>query len=389
MKRFRFTITPFVLILPLLCSADEVPIKTGMTELHATLLNLNHDLTRPLPQPGSPEHQKVEVRMERLGRLAHRVSAQKPTHGTGQLYSILGEALPEQANQMTVAWRLGQTSYSRALFRTLSTTCLECHSASGSKSPIAHPIEDKEMALWNPIDRGRYLRSVGHIEQAFEEFRQVIRHPVPSADSQFILEEALYELLSLETRTAGHPTRLLGVLKPLLGLETLPKYLGADLSGWIRDLEAWSRESTPKKIRITGTSLLKRARKHIVKARKLQESATDRSSLVWYWRAVTDLYGSMKQELSPEQRGDALFLLGSAFEVLTPRNQETLHERFYESCIREVPHTPRSDLCYRKLERTVISGYTGSSGTRIPEEVRKRLLELWGSAFLKKGLELR
>jgi hypothetical protein len=229
---------------------------------------------------------------------------------------------------------------------------------------------------------------MGYPEKAFEVFSHAIQNIEPRQDSAQTLEDALYELLSLETRTSENPTRVIGVLKPLLERENLPRYLKADLKGWVRDLEAWGRESVSKS-KIKGTSLLSRAKQRSRKARDLQESSTDRSSLVGYWRAVADLYRALKTDLRTDQRGEVFSLLGNAFEVLTPPHQETLHERFYEACIREVPHTPRSDLCYRKLERSVVAGYTGSSGTRIPEEVRKRLLELWGMAFLKTGLELR
>jgi hypothetical protein len=359
-----------------------------MKELHTILLNLNADLSGKLPYPGTAEHQRVEVRMERLTRLAHRAGSSGPGRGPGQLIPILGEALPEQADQMTSAWRLGQTSYSRALFRTLSATCLECHAAAGPSAPVSHRIEDRDLAHWSPVDRGRYLRSMGFPEKAFEVLSQAIQTSGSRQEVSQTLEDALYELLSLETRTSENPTRVIGVLKPLLERENLPRYLRSDLKGWIRDLETWGRESASKSNK-TATSLLKRAKQHSRKARDLQESSTDRSSLVWYWRAVADLYRAFKTDLRPDQRGEILSLLGNAFGVLTPAHQETLHERFYEACIREVPHTPRSDLCYRKLERSVIAGYTGSSGTRIPEEVRKRLLELWGMAFLKTGLELR
>ncbi len=379
---------PILLSFSLHTRAEEPGLKTGMSELHSILLNLNADLARSLPEPGSPEHQRIEVRMERLSRIAHRVTRKKQDNGTGQLYPILGEALPEQADQMTSAWRLGQSTYSRALFRTLSSTCIECHVAATPRSPTLHRIEDKELSLWSPIDRVRYLRSVGFTEQAFEELRQMIERPPPGQDSTDLREDALYELLSLEIRTRGRPDRVMGVLKTFSERESIPKYLRSDLRGWIRDLQIWAREPASKNT-VTAATHLNRARQHIRRARTLQESPTDRSSQVWYWRAVAELYASLKGSLRTEQRGDAWFWLGSAFEILTPRNQETLHERFYESCIREVPHTPRSDLCYRKLERSVIAGYTGSSGTRIPEEVRKRLFELWGQAFSNRGLELR
>jgi hypothetical protein len=326
--------------------------------------------------------------MERLARLTHRITPQKEMNGVGQLYSILGVALPEQADQMTSAWRLGQTTYSRALFRTLSSTCVECHVAGGPQSPILRRIEDKDLVLWSPIDRARYLRSLGFNDQAFDSLNTWIQQPGSGSDSPWMLEDAVYEMLSLETRRSGNQERLIATLKNILHREKLPRYFQSDLTCWIRDLETWAREAQGKSS-LTPSSKLNRAKKHLVKARTLQESISDRSTMIWNWRAVNELYGALRGNLTSDQRGEALYGLGSAFETLMPKNQETLHERFYESCIRQVPHTPRSDLCYRKLERSVVAGYTGSSGTRIPESVRLRLLELWGMAFLKKGLELR
>lgn len=386
-------LTPLLVLLSMILPRASLAqggetLKNRMNELHSILLNLNTDLAKDLPFPGSPQHQRVEVRMERFSSLAHRITARTEDTGMGQLLPILGEALPEQADQMTSAWKLGQTAYARGVFRTLSATCLECHAANGPKSPVTPRIQETDLSAWNPIDRGRYLRSAGLAEKAYEEFKRVITRPGTVPDLTLTLEDALYELLSLEIGTSGSPERVVQVIRPLLERDDLPRYLKTDLAGWIRDLDTWKREgfSKPKK---NGTTQLKTARSHLRKAKALQESPTDRSSLVWYWRAVAELYGTLKENLRMEQRAEALFLLGSAFEVLTPRHQETLHERLYEACIHALPHTPRSDLCYRKLERSVIAGYTGSAGTRVPEEVRKRLLELWGTAFLKKGLELR
>jgi hypothetical protein len=387
-------LTPILIVLIFLPQAelcmgqDGLALKARMGELHSLLLNLNADLARDLPFPGSPQHQKVEVRMERFKSLAHRVTLRTDETAMGQLLPLLGEALPEQADQMTSAWKLGQTSYARALFRTLASTCMECHAAHGPRNPISTLIPQADLSSWSPIDRGRYFRSVGLPEKAFEEFSHVITQAKVAPDLTMLLEDALYEILALQIAISGSPERTVSVIRPLMDRVDLPRYLKTDLGGWIRDLETWKQEAKPKQ-KIKGSLLITLAGQHIRRARTLQESPTDRSSLVWYWRAVSELYAALKADLRQEQRAEALFLLGSAFEVLTPRHQETLHERLYEACIRTLPHTPRSDLCYRKLERSVIAGYTGSSGTRVPEEVRRRLLELWGTAFLKKGLELR
>ena len=50
---------------------------------------------------------------------------------------------------------------------------------------------------------------------------------------------------------------------------------------------------------------------------------------------------------------------------------------------RKSPHSNTADLCYRRYEESVYAGFTGSSGTDIPPEIKRRLVELRGLAKMQ------
>lgn len=51
----------------------------------------------------------------------------------------------------------------------------------------------------------------------------------------------------------------------------------------------------------------------------------------------------------------------------------TMHETFYEQCIRLRPGTEQARQCFAKLKDSVTLGYSGSAGVNIPSEVSARL----------------
>lgn len=81
-------------------------------------------------------------------------------------------------------------------------------------------------------------------------------------------------------------------------------------------------------------------------------------------------------DLNKNQLGRALFLTGQGYEMVRDLAIWSLHENYFETCIRRVPHSSWSMSCYKALEESLVIGFTGSSGTKIPYDVQVRLTEL-------------
>ena len=54
----------------------------------------------------------------------------------------------------------------------------------------------------------------------------------------------------------------------------------------------------------------------------------------------------------------------------------SLHEMYYERCVRDGAHRPIARMCYEKLEQSLLLGYSGSAGVFLPLSVMKQLKEL-------------
>jgi hypothetical protein len=366
-------------LLLLLNTPAEMPeLKDEMNGMTRNLLQLIQSLRGPAPAPGSAEAKKIDLEFEQFKKAAHRISPDQMVSSTGKILPLLGRPLPDQADQAWAAWRMGQYDYARGLIRSTASACIECHAALKTNHRKGFSLPGGAMATLSPLDRSRFFRAIGRFEDSFNELTVALKSSVWESSDWYENEEILHELLSVGIRELKDPNLLLPVLSGIVIEAGIPKFLKSDLRQWIEDLGGWSGEKKSPKL----PELLRRAFPP-------GTVPWDHKNEVHLLRAITALYARLNEALKPKESAELHFQLGRAFEILSPRLQETLHERFYEACIRLSPHSSRSEACYLRLERSVIQGFTGSSGTRLPEQEKKRLLELWGTAFMPGDFQLR
>jgi hypothetical protein len=85
--------------------------------------------------------------------------------------------------------------------------------------------------------------------------------------------------------------------------------------------------------------------------------------------------------LSKGERGHALYLLGLSYSELPFFFINELPELFLEQSVREVPGTQTAQKAFRRYREVVTLAFTGSGGTRIPDEVLLKLKELHEVAY--------
>lgn len=140
---------------------------------------------------------------------------------------------------------------------------------------------------------------------------------------------------------------------------TLPKYLKDDNKRWQVSLNKWSSNDDLR--------TLDKVREFLKQSDK---------SEVEYMRAIAALLRILTGELNQEELGEALLLTGESYESLNKISYMTLHDNYYESCVRKTAKTKWGKMCYEKLENSVKLSYTGSRGTRIPPDIKKSLHDL-------------
>jgi hypothetical protein len=139
---------------------------------------------------------------------------------------------------------------------------------------------------------------------------------------------------------------------------SLPEYLKRENQFLKRSLAKWTdRESL----------------NNLTQIRRLINS---RISEIDDMRAISALLSLLTGHLKKDELGEALLLTGQSYEELNKISVMSLHENYYETCIRKTPGTKWAKICLSKYSDSIIMGYTGSAGTNIPKDVKSRLEEL-------------
>ena len=111
-------------------------------------------------------------------------------------------------------------------------------------------------------------------------------------------------------------------------------------------------------------------------ARSIQKFPMDHSADEIYTRLTLVAHDLLRRFPDSAYAADTMFLLGLSYEVLRERGHWTLHEVYYEACIRKAPHTQTAEKCFDQYEQAIYGSYTGSSGVSVPIEELKKLDEL-------------
>jgi hypothetical protein len=111
----------------------------------------------------------------------------------------------------------------------------------------------------------------------------------------------------------------------------------------------------------------------LAKAQQAQKYPADRSADILYLRTSAAVHRLLQLGKDAKHTHEAYLMAGLCYDVLKNFQLGELHEIYFESCIRSAPHTHLAETCYHRYEQAIYDGFTGSSGTDIPDDVEQKL----------------
>ena len=152
----------------------------------------------------------------------------------------------------------------------------------------------------------------------------------------------------------------------LLARSDVSTTLRANLEAWVADLDALGLETTG--------SRMARARNHIARAEARSRYPNDRLGLVEYVAASGLLHqrAALAESTRPAL-AEVYYLLGLVESRVGRSLWLSQTEFLLETAITLDPAGPHAEAAYELLEELTISGYTGSDGVHVPEDVQRRL----------------
>jgi hypothetical protein len=365
------------LALGALALLGAAPSGTRDAETRAAMREIVEALGRVLPLSLSNARfsdpaRRDEIRAD-LGKLAEggaRLESHHRPQDAG--FDFLSSSLARDTREILQRYQAERFAEARFLLHQVTDNCVACHSRLPDAQ--AHPLgkqlfEDPAIAGLPAEERVELEVATRQFERALDSYEALFADPAVTP-SDLDLMGTLDGYLELCLRVQRDPLRPAAALEKLAARPDVSPPLRATLKEWVKSLRELAK-------RPAAEPSLAAARELVEAARDQSRFPDDRRALVLYVAASGLLQRWLDAGPHPAaELGEAYYWLGLIESHVGRSFWLSQTESFLEASIRSAPGEPSADEAWGLLEEFVVSGYTGSAGGRVPEDVRARLDEL-------------
>lgn len=322
----------------------------------------------------------IQDAASRLKSLSHQVrDSEKPTPDPA--FDSIARMLDDDMARAVSALASGNRDYARLTIRESIGYCIQCHTQTSGGPDFPKLELSYNPSKLSPLAQGDFFAATRQFDRALNAYSKGVRDNQYAKKDIFGWERAARSALAIAVRYKESPQSAKGIALAVQTNNSAPESLKTASRSWLRSIKEWQSQN---KKSLSPDDQLKLAKKLIVEASQ-KENIEDPQDIP-YLRASAILHKWLSSQplqiKKPDiKRADALLLAGQAAEASRELNFWTLHERYYELCIDDAPQTVTAQTCYKLLSDSIITGYTGSSGTKLPSSEQLRLAKLKEKAF--------
>lgn len=363
----------------------EAPLRPTMTRLAEALGGLLERSGSPLEWENLRNRAEIEKNLKALLAGSHELKGAAASGSEDPAISVLYPYLEREASITLTAYRIHQFEYSRMNFRNVVSTCIGCHSRDPEFQDLGTHVETAASKGLSALERARFFSATRNMDRALQEYHRALFEPGLAKRDLYTWERGFREAMTLLIRVKRSPGEASELVRKLRNANSVPYFLKRELQEWQQDLDGWISEK-PRRPE-SETSLFTEIRRIFRKAAQKKRYPMDHSADALLLRLTSLSYEFLQRFPQSRNLPEIWYILGVAHATLDIPPFENLHDQFLEQCIRSRPHSTLALKCYSQLEQNVYMGFTGSSGTRIPDEVKSKLLGLWGLSFIPNPAE--
>ena len=318
---------------------------------------------------------KIEADTKKLVALSHSLTQSKmKAPDSDPTLQMLSGLFSQEANRALVELKRGHRPYARSLLQSISGYCIACHTRNPSGPNFKSLPFEPAPGLTDGFEKGEFYAASRQFERAESEFSKVIQDHHFANAKPLAWERAVHHALNITVRINQSPTQAMEVVQAVLDEKNAPSFLKQNAVIWKKTLEEWLAE--PTRSAKTEEGLYSEATRLTAKAHELQKYPMDRSADILYLRASAVLHDLLQFAPNGARAPEALLLIGVCYQVLSPLRMDDIHEIYYAACIEKSPHTPVSEICFSRYQESVHAGFTGSSGSDLPSDLKTELTRL-------------
>lgn len=315
----------------------------------------------------------INRRLDALASLKHAFPADAKAQEPAT--AALSGLFSQYANETRRRFTFGDRETVPARVRTLMSLCFTCHSRERAPADYQDMEKHLEAMKLSPFDKAQYLAATRQFDKAVDAYGAVIAQPAKDEKALLIQARAIKDLVTLLVRVKDDPKATEAFLEGLGKRDDLAPFLRRPVAAWRKDVAAWRKEGFDAQ-KASAKDLFARGKALVQKSSGARSYLPDETYEVTWLRASAYLNLALNKDPKLPQRGEALFLLGLCAGALKSPLLWDVDLLFFEACIRENPKSVLARQCFTQLSDRLYFGYTGSSGTHLPEDELERLATL-------------
>ncbi|HSA59097.1 MAG TPA: hypothetical protein VLJ37_05370 [bacterium] len=350
--------------------ASTEELKPMMNQNFATILELQEIAASPESFRKAANYAKIVALIDRLEGIAHVMP--EVTGATRPGLSAVASVYSEYLADLKEAAKSGNPVYLRNRIRTATGFCFECHTSSATGKTFRDGGRRLDALKLTPFQKAEFLAATRQFDKAISLYQDILAKEPSVAARSTELPHAVRNALTIAVRVKQDPKLAQEILDRVHARKDLSGFFRGQIEAWKKDVGEWKREKSLDPS-APAVSWLEKARRLVDRAQTLQTYQADHAGDVSYLRAVSFAQETLARPTTPEQKAEALRILGVSHSVLEDPLLWNLDEYYLEACVTGLPHSETAKKCFDRWLQETTFGFSGSQGLDLPPDMPARI----------------
>ncbi len=288
-------------------------------------------------------------------------------------FEFVTKSLETDANNAYRWFEKGYYDEAKFTLHNMTENCIACHNSLPETAKFPKPerfLSKINLQNLPALDKAHYLTMSRQFDEALTAYETVFNDP-DIQPSNLIALGAFTQYMKLSINVKSNFNRPQKLLLNIAERPNTPKHVKELVLKWQKQLEIYEKSAPLAQITIPGI------RKTIEAGKLEMEFPKDREGLIHYVTANAMLNRYVNGNPSnTTDMAEAYYLMGVTESLLGHSFWVSRQDFYLETAIRIAPGSSFSSKAYSLLEDSLVSGFTGSSGTNLPDDVAELLSEL-------------
>jgi len=359
------------LLLVLGCiAAVRADVKDVMDRLMAQVFILTPFIVSETSFNDPANAAKISDALQEMVALSRQVSHEERISKTG--FQVPATLLTEQLEDVENVFRNGSKDYALANLRSTLGVCMSCHTQLPAVSTHFSTLNESRV-LVNPFEEAEFLFLIRNFDAAMTLYAELIQgYPLNQAKPDD-LEKAVYRQAFYYVRVARDLPGLSIVLQRNSANQQLPQRLQNQIKGLIAAVDAAKDDKYPQFTDAQGAELRSYAETTLSEKLRGDFSLDSPENMIAALSFSSVLYQYLDAYPTTPLKPEILYWLSFSERRYPHQSLYVLPDLYLKQCVLDYPQSPVAKQCLAEYEDSVTLGFTGSSGTHIPDDVTQEL----------------